>query len=192
MVVGLDGMGKPDQLEDAKLAETMLSGLLPLPPVAEFQYTVTLEPCKTEPVGLLMVMVIVEPETSRAPCVTPMQASAVGVNDGVSVMVGVKVGVGVFVGVRVAVAVEVLVRVGRVPVGVGVRVRVAVGEDVFVEVAVLVGVRVIVGESVRVGVLVAVFVGVKPTQMVGGEVTWIEMDTSRVRALDEVMVYESN
>jgi hypothetical protein len=192
MVTGLDDRGSPDQLDDAKLAEIKLIGLLPLPPVAEFQYTVTLEPCKTAPVGFVIVMVIVEPEVSRAPWVTPIQASAVGVIDGVSVMVDVRVIVGVLEGVRVEVGVEVAVAVGKVPVTVGVRVRDAVGVKVLVVVEVIVGVRVIVGVKVSVGVFVAVFVGVKPTQMVGGEVTWMEMDTNKVRALDEVMVYESN
>ncbi len=67
MVTGLEDRGSPDQLDEAKLAETTLIGLFPLPPVAEFQYTITFDPCKTAPVGLVIVMVIVKPEVSREP-----------------------------------------------------------------------------------------------------------------------------
>src|SRR5574341_473845 len=118
MVEGLDGKGSPDQLDEAKLAETTLMGLLPFPPVAAFQYTVTLAACKVAPVRLVIVMVIVEPETSRAPWDTPAQAIAVAVMEGVNVMVGVEVTVPVLVGVKVLVGVPVFVGVGNVPVGV--------------------------------------------------------------------------
>ena len=74
-------------------------------PPALFQVTVTFWTDSTKPVPLLILMLMVEPETVKVPCESGVHAIGVfvGVDDGVKVAVAVNVGV--VVGVLVAVGV---------------------------------------------------------------------------------------
>lgn len=149
------------------------SPLLVAPEV--FQATNIWAVSSTNPVELLMVMLIV----LFVICSGPFDKLKAEHMMGVGVAVGVLVGVGVLLGVGVSLGVDVLV---GVLLGVKVNIWVGVSVGVLDEVGVFVGVLVAVLEGV----------GVLASHVEGGAVTWIDTVTMTVRELSAVMMKGSS